>query len=64
MAMKKFSFGDMTPGRREEVASKGGKAAHAAGTAHKWTSDEARIAGAKGGAAGKGRLNGKTKVTT
>lgn len=35
----------------QENARKGGKAAHAAGTAHKWTSEEARIAGKKGGAA-------------
>jgi hypothetical protein len=29
----------------------GGKAAHAAGTAHEFSSDEARIAGRKGGQA-------------
>jgi hypothetical protein len=34
-----------------EIASKGGKAAHAAGTAHQFTSDEARAAGKKGGVA-------------
>ncbi len=34
-----------------EIASKGGKAAHAAGTAHEFTSEEAREAGRKGGAA-------------
>jgi general stress protein YciG len=34
-----------------EIASKGGKAAHAAGTAHQFTSDEARDAGRKGGVA-------------
>jgi general stress protein YciG len=32
-----------------EIARKGGKAAHAAGTAHEFTSDEAREAGRKGG---------------
>ena len=32
------------------IASKGGKAAHKAGTAHEFTSEEARAAGAKGGA--------------
>lgn len=31
------------------IASKGGKAAHAHGTAHEWTKDEARAAGRKGG---------------
>jgi len=34
-----------------EIARKGGKAAHAAGTAHEFTTDEARIAGRKGGVA-------------
>jgi uncharacterized protein len=34
-----------------EIARKGGKAAHAAGTAHEFTSDEARAAGRKGGQA-------------
>ncbi len=32
-----------------EIARKDGKAAHEAGTAHEFTSDEARIAGSKGG---------------
>jgi general stress protein YciG len=34
-----------------EIARKGGKAAHSAGTAHEFTSEEARIAGRKGGRA-------------
>ena len=34
-----------------EIARKGGKAAHTAGTAHEFTSDEAREAGRKGGRA-------------
>jgi general stress protein YciG len=34
-----------------EIARKGGQAAHAAGTAHEFTSDEARAAGRKGGQA-------------
>jgi len=34
-----------------EIARKGGKAAHAAGTAHEFTGDEARVAGRKGGQA-------------
>lgn len=37
--------------RRKEIASMGGKAAHALGTAHKYTSEEARAAGQKGGRA-------------
>jgi general stress protein YciG len=34
-----------------DIARKGGKAAHAAGTAHEFTCDEARVAGRKGGQA-------------
>jgi general stress protein YciG len=34
-----------------EIARKGGKAAHSAGTAHEFTSEEARVAGRKGGLA-------------
>jgi hypothetical protein len=37
--------------KQKEIASKGGKAAHQKGTAHEWTSDEAREAGRKGGMA-------------
>jgi general stress protein YciG len=35
--------------RQREIASKGGRAAHAKGTAHEWTAEEARQAGRKGG---------------
>lgn len=35
--------------RQKEIARKGGRAAHAKGTAHEWSSDEAREAGRKGG---------------
>jgi hypothetical protein len=35
--------------KQKEIASKGGKAAHAKGTAHEFTADEAREAGRKGG---------------
>jgi general stress protein YciG len=39
----------MDPARQREIASKGGRAAHAKGTAHEWSRDEARAAGRKGG---------------
>jgi len=39
----------MDPGKQKEIASKGGRAAHERGTAHEFTSDEARQAGRKGG---------------
>ena len=41
----------MDRGKQKEIASKGGKAAHEKGTAHEWTSEEARAAGRKGGMA-------------
>lgn len=44
----------MDRNKQKEIASKGGKAAHAKGTAHEWTKEEARIAGAKGGAISRG----------
>jgi general stress protein YciG len=46
-----LGFGALPRQRVREIASKGGKAAHAAGTAHKFTRDEARVAGRKGGLA-------------
>ena len=44
-------FASMDPGKQREIASKGGRAAHAKGTAHEFNSDEARDAGRKGGQA-------------
>ena len=45
----KRGFASMDANRQREIASKGGRAAHQKGTAHEWTSDEARVAGRKGG---------------
>jgi general stress protein YciG len=42
-------FAAMSPQQVSAIASKGGKAAHAKGTAHEWSSEEARAAGRKGG---------------
>ena len=42
-------FASMPREKRREIASKGGKAAHKAGTAHTWTFEEARAAGHRGG---------------
>src|SRR5436305_6313584 len=47
----KRGFASMDPTKQREIASKGGRAAHAKGTAHEFTSDEARVAGRKGGEA-------------
>jgi uncharacterized protein len=51
MATSKRGFASMDPAKQREIASKGGRAAHAKGTAHEFTSDEARTAGRKGGEA-------------
>ena len=42
-------FASMDPARQREIASKGGRVAHEKGTAHEWSSNEARNAGRKGG---------------
>lgn len=44
-------FASMDTGKQREIASKGGRAAHAKGTAHEFDSNEARAAGRKGGMA-------------
>lgn len=52
-------FASMSPEKQREIASKGGRAAHMKGTAHEWSSEEARKAGRKGGQisrGGRGRL--------
>ncbi|HEY1015256.1 MAG TPA: KGG domain-containing protein [Herpetosiphonaceae bacterium] len=48
---EKRGFASMDRQKQREIASKGGRAAHALGTAHEFTSDEARAAGRKGGEA-------------
>lgn len=53
--------------KQREIARLGGKAAHKAGTAHKWTPEEAREAGRKGGRisrGGKGRAPAPDAVST
>ncbi|OHA15071.1 MAG: general stress protein [Candidatus Taylorbacteria bacterium RIFCSPLOWO2_12_FULL_43_20] len=47
----KRGFASMDPEKQREIASKGGKASHEKGTAHEFTSEEAREAGRKGGQA-------------
>ena len=51
MAKEDRGFASMDRGKQKEIASRGGKAAHQKGTAHEWTSEEARQAGRKGGMA-------------
>jgi uncharacterized protein len=60
-------FASMSPEKQREIASKGGRAAHQKGTAHEWTSEEARSAGRKGGQisrGGRGRLIDGPPVST
>jgi hypothetical protein len=44
-------FAALSEDERKQNSSMGGRAAHAAGTAHEFTSEEAKAAGRKGGAA-------------
>lgn len=60
---KRRGFAAMDPKRVSEIASKGGKAAHAAGTAHEFTRDEAREAGRKGGFATHAKRKDRTSST-
>jgi general stress protein YciG len=55
MAIQDRGFASMDSARQREIASKGGKIAHLKGTAHEWTSEEAREAGRKGGNASRAR---------
>ena len=47
----KRGFAAMSAQKQREIARRGGQAAHKKGTAHEFTSDEARIAGHRGGRA-------------
>lgn len=51
MAKEDRGFASMDRGKQRDIASKGGRAAHQKGSAHEWTSEEAREAGRKGGMA-------------
>ena len=44
-------FAAMDPEQQRRIASEGGKASHASGRGHRFTSEEARAAGRKGGMA-------------
>lgn len=51
MAREDRGFASMDRTKQREIAQKGGRAAHQKGTAHQWSSEEARVAGRKGGLA-------------
>lgn len=48
MSIHERGFASMSKERQHELASKGGRAVHAKGTAHEWSVEEARQAGRKG----------------
>jgi len=56
---KKRGFAAMDPATVREFARRGGVAAHQAGRAHEFSSEEARIAGRKGGFAAHALKNGR-----
>jgi general stress protein YciG len=51
IAKAPHGFARLSRQRRQEIASLGGKAAHAKGTAHQFTTEEARQAGKREAAA-------------
>ena len=51
MAKEDRGFASMDRSKQREIARMGGRAAHVKGTAHEWTSEDAREAGRKGGMA-------------
>jgi uncharacterized protein len=55
MAIADRGFASMDRAKQREIASKGGRAAHEKGVAHRWNRAEAREAGRKGGLANKRR---------
>jgi hypothetical protein len=62
VAKEDRGFASMDRVKQKEIASKGGKAAHQKGTAHEWTSEEAREAGRKGGMASHRRRKGLNDI--
>jgi len=55
-------FAAMDKNKQRQIASMGGRAAHEKGTAHEFTSDEARAAGRKGGKAHRSTRSLNTQV--
>ena len=57
-------FAAMDPQAQRAIAAKGGRAAHQKGTAHEFTSEEARVAGRKGGEASRGGRRSNASSTS
>jgi uncharacterized protein len=60
---KPRGFAAMPKDKQREIAASGGRAAHEKGTAHEFTSEEARVQGRKGGLVSNGG-RGKNIPTT
>jgi general stress protein YciG len=54
---RKQGFAALTPERRREIASMGGRTAQANGVSHRWTSETGAAAGRKGGRATKRKFD-------
>jgi general stress protein YciG len=54
-AKRARGFAAMDPAQQRRIASEGGRASHQSGRGHRFTSEEARAAGRKGGQASRGR---------
>jgi general stress protein YciG len=63
MAHSRRGFASMDREKQRQIASKGGRAAHAKGTAHEFTHQEAVEAGRKGGRAAQARNHGERSQT-
>lgn len=57
MSQNNRGFASMDPAKQRQIASKGGRAAHRKGTAHEFSSEEAKMAGRKGG-----RVRGRNSI--
>lgn len=62
MDKQRRGFASMDRDKQRAIASMGGKRAHQMGTAHEWTTDEAREAGRRGGIVSRGGRGRKTAV--
>jgi len=51
---RKQGFASMSIEKRREIAARGGRETHRLGKAHRWSKEEARIAGHKGGSVSRG----------
>ncbi|TGD79963.1 general stress protein [Hymenobacter wooponensis] len=62
-AKRARGFAAMDPAQQRRIASEGGRASHQSGRGHRFTSEEARAAGRKGGQASRGRSTQDTAAS-